>query len=659
MKILPFTKKIKPIFRLFISIAVVSMNCHYSSAQPFNISAVSDLSRVYEDGYKLPETSNTIKIFGIRGEVISGQFALFANQDLTNVTVEVDALRNSETGDVINASEVEWNFVGSIFLPTNTPNQPAHVVERAAPARYPDYLMAKREMNIRQNAYRSVWLTISIPENTSAGTYSSIVNVKSLQGKQSILLEVKVFPLTLPPEQHLKVALWVNTNFSRFHGIEDTYSDEWFAMLDKYIDDMSSHRLNVFRVPMSTIEITKSENDKLEFDFTLYDQICKAALDKGKMEYIETGFLTNRGELKWASREIFLNDFNVTDEKTGGQITLPGEEVNSQLLPAFESHLRRNGWLDKTYFHIMDEPSHHNAIPWMEISRYMHNLAPDLIRMDAIETYLITDEIEVAVPKLDHFVSWYDEWKKAQHKGVELWFYTVGTIQSSLTLNKTIDMPVIQSRMMHWYNYKFNATGYLHWGWNQWTDGPYNEVGRHLGDGWQVYPVKDGVLYSLRAEQMRNGLQDYEYFWMLENKVARLKDSLGTHFNWIDPRQRGSEIMSTVIKGLTDYTNDPQVVYNAKLEVINEIMNFEQSPMMYVQTNPSAYSTVTNQTRVGVRGWVEPGTKIEINGAEIPTDPRGLFQQVAIVTTKNNTIRIKATNAKGANEIVRHFIIKN
>ena len=29
----------------------------------------------------------------------------------------------------------------------------------------------------------------------------------------------------------------------------------------------------------------------------------------------------------------------------------------------------------------------------------------------------------------------------------------------------------------------------------------------HLGDGWHVYPVKDGVLNSLRWEQLRNGVQ--------------------------------------------------------------------------------------------------------------------------------------------------------
>ena len=160
----------------------------------------------------------------------------------------------------------------------------------------------------------------------------------------------------------------------------------------------------------------------------------------------------------------------LTDSETGEKITLRGEEVIPYLLPAFESHLRSQGWLHKTYFHIQDEPSLHNACRWREISSYLHQYAPDLRRMDAIETTYLLDEIEVAVPKLDALASWYDIYKTWEQEGNELWFYTVGIYQASLLPNKTIDMPVMDSRILHWLNYKYDATGYLHWGWNQWTD---------------------------------------------------------------------------------------------------------------------------------------------------------------------------------------------
>lgn len=226
-------------------------------------------------------------------------------------------------------------------------------------------------------------------------------------------------------------------------------------------------------------------------------------------------------------------------------------------------------------------------------------------------------------------------------------------------------MPLMDSRILHWLNYKYDATGYLHWGWNQWTDNPYLDPDIHIGDGWHVYPVKNGVLNSLRWEEMRNGIQDYEYFRMLENKIKTLKDSLGSRFAWIDPKQRGKEIAGNVVMGFAEHSDDPHVLYQAKMQVIKEIMDLDVSPLLYVQTNPLVNSTLTNHSSVEVYGWTEPGTKIIINGTEIPVSKQGLFlEQLGgdfIDPGKihlGKRIIIQASNAKGSKEIVRDFLVK-
>jgi hypothetical protein len=279
---------------------------------------------------------------------------------------------------------------------------------------------------------------------------------------------------------------------------------------------MVAHRQNVFQVPFSAIEIIQKEDGSLDFDFTRFDQIAEIFFSTGKMDYLETSELVLFDGQGWASTRLKLRDFNIKMAGTGEQVVLPGEEVVPFLLPAFQNHLRRKGWLEKTLLHVRDEPSLHNALAWREMSAYLHDLAPDLRRIDAIETAEVLGEdlIEVAVPKLDAFRSWYDSFKAWSDAGNELWIYTVGIFQGAYLPNKTIDMPLIESRILHWLNYKYDATGYLHWGWNMWHTGdPFNDVGRHVGDGWHVYPAKDGLLNSLRWEQMRNGIQDYEYFW--------------------------------------------------------------------------------------------------------------------------------------------------
>lgn len=629
------------------------------NAQPFKLFAVSDIQRVFEDGYKLPHAYDTVSMFGIRGEIISGQLAAGAKNSLTNVSVELSTLKNLATGNSLPANSVEWNFVGSVPLIKNAPNQPLSAVERLAPARFPDYLMAEKKLNINKGMYQAVWLTISIPEKAEPGFYSGKVTVKSVQGEQSLPISVTIYPLDLPYERHLKIAeRYTLDNFAQYHGIDEMYSDSWFKMLKIYADNMVAHRQNVMQMPINSIGITKLKNGELSFDFSRFDQIAQVFYTK-KMDFIETGYgWTKFGEGDWFSTEIKLSDLPVKIQETGEQVKLPGKDVIPYLLPAFESHLRQKGWLDKTLLSVRNEPSIHNSVAYCEMSDYFHQLAPDLKQFESLETTMFGG-VEIPGPKIDHLATWYDTYKKAQDRGVELCYYIVGIYQGSRYPNKTIDVPVMDSRIMPWLNCKYELSGIKHWGWNQWRGGnPYQEMGIHIGDGWHVYPVKNGLLNSLRWEQMRNGIQDFEYLWMLENKISALKDSLGSQFSWIDPKQRSKEIAGQVVMSFLDRTNDPQVLYQAKKDVIRELLEFNNSPRIYVQTDPVVNSTITSQSSVIVEGWTEPGTKIIVNGQELPVSKQGCFMEQFLMSPEENNIKVQASKANVSREIIRHFVVK-
>ena len=47
------------------------LSCSQPAPQSYRLFGVSDMFRVFEDGYNLPVTHDTINLFGIRGEVIS------------------------------------------------------------------------------------------------------------------------------------------------------------------------------------------------------------------------------------------------------------------------------------------------------------------------------------------------------------------------------------------------------------------------------------------------------------------------------------------------------------------------------------------------------------------------------------------------------------
>jgi len=655
IKMIPALPKLSACFLL-----AVTASCSGQAFETFRLYQVTDLQRVFEDGYNLPVTGDTIHAFGIRGEVLSAQCVLVPDRDLTGVTVELGELKDRNTGRVLPEEGITWNFVGSVPLSENAPNQPLMALSRPAPASFPEFLMDDSLISISQGIYLPIWLTVQIPENARAGLYAGEVTVKTNRGEGTLPMVIEVFPLVLPAERHLNIVEWYSTDgFARFHGIEEEYSEAWFSMLGKYAENMVAHRQNTFRVPMSSIQIRRTKSGSLEFDFSLFDRIARVFWNTGRMDYLETGFLTEFGEEAWFSTEILLKDILVSDTETGEKVEMKGEYVIPHLLPAFENHLQQQGWLDKTLFHIKDEPSIHNALAWKKMSSYIHQYAPSLRRIDAIETSFLLDEIEIAVPKLDALASWYDSFSRWQQEGNELWFYTVGIYQASCLPNKTIDMPLIDTRIMHWLNYKYDAAGYLHWGWNRWNEDPFVDAGQHLGDGWHVYPAREGVLNSLRWEQMRNGIQDYEYFWMLEDRIDSLKASLGSGFTWIDPSQRGKEIANAVVMSFAAHTGDPHVLYQAKREIIREILELDTSPKIYIQTDPVVNTAMTNRSTVAVLGWTETGTRITVNGKELPVREDGLFLEQFHLSPENSRITVQAVHPGGSKEIIREFVIGN
>ncbi len=617
--------------------------------------AVSDLVRIFEDGYNFPERRDRLEIFGIRNEYLSAQCVIKANQDLHNVTVSLSPLKHVAFSTSIPANALGWNFVCSIPIQENTPRYRKADLTRAAPAKFPDYLSEDSKVFLKKGNYKAVYFTIKIPRNAEAGDYKGAVTIKTEREDKSLPLHLTVYPLTLPDERHLMVTEWYTTgNFKKFHDIDTSDSKRFYEMLRVYAENMAEHRQNVFRVSLDLITCKQAADGNLKFDFSRFDKWADIFWNTGRMNLLETGFVARFGEDGWSSKEIVLRDFRVQMESTGKRITVPGKEFLPQFLPALENHLRKKGWLEKTVFHIADEPSNHNVMSWRQASEYIHHYAPALRRIDAIETTYCFDRLEIWVPKLDHLATWHDVFKRAQNQGYELWFYTVGIFQKGSYPNKTVDVPLIESRILHWLNYRFGLKGYLHWGFNRWTDDPFAAPGRHRGDGWHVYPKKDGLINSLRWEQMRNGIQDYEYFWMLEDKIRKIKAGLGTRLSIIEPSRRGKEIASQVVKTMDTYTKDPVILYNVKKQIINELLDLDITPQILVQTNPLEHSTVANDSAIDVFGWAEPETKVVINGRELPVSSDGLFME-NVHLSRDNTIVVEAEHKKGKKNIVRSF----
>jgi hypothetical protein len=118
--------------------------------------------------------------------------------------------------------------------------------------------------------------------------------------------------------------------------------------------------------------------------------------------------------------------------------------------------------------------------------------------------------------------------------------------------------------------------------------------------------------------------------------------------------------------GFDEHSNDPGSLYKAKEELLKELVTFNKPPEIYIQTTPAEGSTITFHSSVELYGWAAPGTKIVVNGKELPVTDQGYFFEQfggdALDTTKiglsDGSVFVQAVKDGKTTEFVRKFIVK-
>jgi hypothetical protein len=104
------------------------------------------------------------------------------------------------------------------------------------------------------------------------------------------------------------------------------------------------------------------------------------------------------------------------------------------------------------------------------------------------------------------------------------------------------------------------------------------------------------------------------------------------------------------------FTETPEVLYQAKLAILRELLDLDLPPRLLVQTNPPEGSTVIDHTGlVEVFGLSDPGTAVVVNGKAVTVDERGNFATAVSMTEDQNVVWVEAKSAKGERSIQRSF----
>jgi len=169
-----------------------------------------------------------------------------------------------------------------------------------------------------------------------------------------------------------------------------------------------------------------------------------------------------------------------------------------------------------------------------------------------------------------------------------------------------IDHNAIDLRIWLWMTWKWNVQGILVWKSNYWTspaafprgrlqnpwtdpmgyvsgyDKPEGYIGYWgNGDGRFIYPPNrdiendrgkylDGPVSSIRWEMLREGLEDFEYFQLLRDRID-LARKTGRDPAALKRHERLLEIPPAIITDKTHFTHDPRPLYTQRDRIAGAI----------------------------------------------------------------------------------------
>ena len=565
------------------------------------------------------DAGRAVRMCASRGEIISGQAVFRPAVDVAEVGVRISELRHRESGAAIPSDRVTWQWVRYIDVSRNSAGLPADELVAKAPTSLPDPFWEGTRIPVAAHQAQPVWIEVDVPRQTPPGDYEGTLTVQAGEGPMSLPIALHVWDLELPADRHLSVINWGVFPGLTYAKLATEHSPEYFRQYTQYCAFLVAHRQTDVIGQLDWIQRKNgSDEDGSAYDTSRLQQYAEAAFAAG-------------------IRQIHLHaaggkTASILDPAGRVALAGPGDGAQRlQQLAALEQLIQQRGWQHRFLVAITDEPFIHHEESFAAAVELVHQAAPSVRVVEAVETEYL-GKLDVYVPKLSHLNLWYPHFDKTRREqGGELWFYTC-CHPAGRYPNRFLDQSLLKVRVLHWINYLYDLQGYLHWGLNHYgSDDPYTEDGTSkdlpLGDRAIVYPGQRGLIGSLRFSAQRDGLQDFEYLWSLEDRLRAIQRRVGKDAFWLDPRQRSLELCRRVIWSFHDYTRDPNILFQTRRAIAEEIEALQTAPLLVVQTSPPEGTPIPAGPRmVNVRGLAPPGATVLLNGETIANvRPSGYF----------------------------------
>ncbi len=386
------------------------------------------------------------------------------------------------------------------------------------------------------------FVRVNVAADEKPGIYDGSITIRVGEDSLRIPVSLRVYETVVPSlrdaEFHMTNWLYY-TILAEQNGVEP-YSDEYRTLLANYMKNQLDMRSDYLMIPRGE-PIRDAEGRVVDFDFTAAEYVGKLAIYLG-FNVIMGGFPATF--VKWDGPDLFLH----WDQ----EITVSSIEGFRQLKLYFERAcecVERNGWESKYQQCLVDEPQFTNSHSYRAISAICRQIMPGIVINDPVETTEIGGALDIWAVKQAVYEKHYEKFRMLQDLGEEMWIYSCG-FPAGKVMNHVMDIPLTASRLIFWMCYKYDCTGFLHFGYHRFSepdengiiDGCYTTRPERpkfpAGNGHVVYPGKGKPEYSVRGHAQRCGMLDFELFGILgrrdEAKAKSLIERVARSFSDYD-----------------------------------------------------------------------------------------------------------------------------
>ena len=525
---------------LLAILVIVSSIPAMAGAATISLKAVPPTVRVRQEGAF--SGADAVEVFAARGETESVQVVVTATDgSLRNVSAEMSPLKN-QTEASLPAQNV--TLYREVFIPIRysspqATEPPGLIADPLVPfvnpytgARVPEPRWRDKGMegarfgavgfDLWQDRHQPLWVDVQIPKDAAPGVYNGTFSVRAQNAERATIpVRVTVWDFVLPDgpthENHFGNFSYV----ARYYKLDEN-SEKYRLLEDKYIAALAMHRLNP---PLPRRLYPKvAEDGAVVFD---------EATDRQITDFVQRYHVTNFEVPRAPFRDVLTT----------------GRAKAIRYYQWWYVYLQKKGWAERAYLYMLDEPNTKEVYEEVrQLGALVHEAAPNLRRLVVEQPYTQNPDwgtLDQAVDIWCPLFAFLEETsiQRVQSEGNAVWSYTAlcqrapsyhpdyQKVKNDNPPYWQIDFPVLSYRIAPWLNRRYGVTGLLYWTTVCWTSpqrNPWDSPGFRVNfnaEGELFYPGEDagidGPITTIRLKNLRDGMEDYEYFTLLEKRKGK------------------------------------------------------------------------------------------------------------------------------------------